>query len=70
MRLRTKNSLTKSPTARRSIRMMFLRTELGGKATRESAIAAAYLRSQRHFALVATLPGRPSTNEDWIRPGS
>jgi hypothetical protein len=50
--------------------MMFLRTELGGKATREGASAAAYLCSQGHFGLVVTLPGRPSTNKDWIRPGS
>jgi hypothetical protein len=50
--------------------MMFLRTELGCKATRESAIAAAYLRSQGHFGLGATLAGRPSNTKDWIRPGS
>jgi hypothetical protein len=50
--------------------MMFLRTELGGKATRERAGAAAYLRSQKDLGLVATLPGRPFTNEDRIRPGS
>lgn len=49
--------------------MMFLRTDFGCKATREGAAAAAYLRSQVH-SLVATLPGRPSTNKDWIRPGS
>jgi hypothetical protein len=49
--------------------MMFLRTDFGCKATREGAAAAAYLRSQGH-GLVATLPGRPSTNKDWIRPGS
>ncbi len=49
--------------------MMFLRTDFGCKATREGAAAAAYLRSQGH-SLVATLPGRPSTNKDWIRPGS
>jgi hypothetical protein len=50
--------------------MMFLRTDFGCKATREGAAAAAYLRSQGHFSLVARLPGRPSTNKDWIRPGS
>jgi hypothetical protein len=50
--------------------MMFLRTELGCKATREGAIAAAYLRSQGHFSLVATPTGRPSMNKDWIRPDS
>ncbi len=50
--------------------MMFLRTELGCKATREGAVAAAYLRSQGHFSLVATLPGRPATNQDRTRPGS
>ena len=49
--------------------MMFLRTEPGCKATRESAIAAAYVRSQGH-SLVATLPGRPFANKDWIGPGS
>ena len=50
--------------------MMFLRTELGCKATREGAAAATYLRSQGHFSLVVTQPGRPSINEDWIKPGS
>lgn len=50
--------------------MMFQRRDNGCKATRESAIAAAYLRSQGHFSLVAALPGRPSTNKDRIRPGS
>ena len=50
--------------------MMFLRTKPGCDATREGASAAAYLRSQGHFGLVVTLPGRPSSNEDWIRPGS
>ncbi len=49
--------------------MMFLRTDFSCKATREGAAAAAYLRSQGHI-LVATLPGRPSNNKDWIRPGS
>ena len=49
--------------------MMFLRTEPGCKATRESAISAAYVRSQAH-SLVATLPGRTFPNKDWIRPGS
>jgi hypothetical protein len=50
--------------------MMFLRRELGSKATREGANAAAYLRSQGQFSLVAKLPGRPSANKDWNRPGS
>jgi len=50
--------------------MMFLRTDFSCEATREGAIAAAYLRSQGHFSVAATLPGRPSTDEDWIRPGS
>jgi len=50
--------------------MMFLLTELGCKATRESAGAAGYLRSQGHFSLVATFPGRPSANKDRTRPGS
>ncbi len=49
--------------------MMFLRTDLGGKATREGAIAAAYLRSQG-LCPVATMPGRPFANKDWTRPGS
>jgi hypothetical protein len=49
--------------------MMFLRSELGCKATREGAIAATYLRSQGHD-LAATLPGRPFTNKDRLRPGS
>jgi len=71
MRLRTRKSLTNQQTARRSISMMFLRTEPGCRATRESAAAAAYVRSQEiHMGLVATLPGRTFPNKDWIRPGS
>ncbi|MGZ5918140.1 MAG: hypothetical protein ACXWJ4_12660 [Methyloceanibacter sp.] len=42
-----------------------MRTELGCKATREGASAAAYLRSQGHFSFVGSLP-----NTDWIKPGS
>jgi hypothetical protein len=67
--LRTTKSLTIEETARRRIDMMFLRTDFGCKATREGATAAAYLRSLGH-SLVATQPGRPSTNKDWIGPGS
>jgi len=48
---------------------MFMRTELGCKATRESVVAAAYLRSQGHDSL-STLPGRPFKNEDRTKPGS
>jgi hypothetical protein len=50
--------------------MMFLRPETGDKAKRESAAATVYLRAQGQFRLVGTLPGHPSGNEDWIRPGS
>ncbi len=49
--------------------MMFLRTDYGCEARRDGATAAAYLRSQGH-SLVVTLPGRPFSNKDWIRPGS
>jgi len=50
--------------------MMTLWTELGGKAKRESAVAAAYVRSQGHFCPRPTLLGRPSTNSDRSAPGS
>jgi hypothetical protein len=52
--------------------MMTLRTRLGGKAKRESAVAAAYVRSQGHLCLRPTLFGRPSFhgNSDWSAPGS
>jgi hypothetical protein len=49
--------------------MLTLRRDFGCQAMRESASAAAYLRSQGHLAF-AKLPGRPSTNSDWSAPGS
>ncbi len=52
--------------------MMTLWTELGGKAKREGAVAAAYVRSQGHFCSRPTLLGRPALhgNSDRIVPGS
>jgi len=50
--------------------MMFLRTDIGCRATRKRAIAAAGLRLQGLFSVAATLPGCPSAKKDRIRPGS
>jgi hypothetical protein len=49
--------------------MMFLQTELGSKAQRESAGAAACARLQGHVSLFPSTYGRRPGN-DWSAPGS